>query len=1328
MGSGAPPVRDKLPTLQDLDVFTSGAPRATSQHPPDRGVLVQTTGLLTGRVLPLSLDRVTIGKSPDCTIVLADEDAAPVHAVVLREGYDLVVERAGGPIALDDVEVERATLMPGARVHLVSATFRYQLVDANEEAALTTVFESSVRDGLTGAFNAKHLVSLLEGEVAFVRRRHEPLAVLMLDVVGMRAMNLAHGYACGDEVLKHVVALAREHAGDAPVFRSAGDEVALVLREGAVVTADRLAERIAAAIAASPIPTGDGAVAVRVRCRVVALDETESGADLVERARASLRSLAQREGRGHRGPLAHGVFVRTLLLALARAVDERASLDGRSPPQSSAPHRRRVRDAHQRLVLLFLGRELAAGTTELGERASGVVVEREAAVGQRVRHEPEAALFGLREHLDRTLLVRRERGVERLGVEKIHMAVAVDVLHHPRMDGDGEGVDVAASRAQHRQETAVLPVGRDHQLIDAVAVPVERLDAVGRVLDRRGCRRHPTAIAPESDVRDVGFERRLQLVSKRDELQRARDDGDPRERGAPCAQLVWPAERVDERARVERAIGAAVLVPQRTQDVALLAPQDLARRGDRGWWGVGDGRGRRRRGDGRRARGRRRAHGFDGGRRASGQQHERDEDVRAGHLGERTPGWTLPPVDAGGFDPRIRPSEVGCGMTAQRWSPLLAREIAALVPLVSACATAPTPEPAPPTSAPPPAQSVSSPPVRPPTGLGSLVTAFSAAPTQTRPVRRERTVLRFGDSELVHEAVDWRIAAPACPLVGDEGCGLFALRRTGGAWTSAVRSPHAWSAFSPGRAVVYAARDGESLAIDTIDERGTVTPWLEDPTALDRTRVVETSRGAFIVGYATSNGFSIAAVEPGEHGHRKAPLVPLGIDTVEARPNAQGARFIESEGRRVSWGPLIPVPLLDDRGAATARWALAWVQVVPPPYGFPAGKAFHRREKRKAKHDCGGGPLSRGLADPSVEKRITLTVFEGTKQVSEVVVDRPERLELGTSAVRATAVPGGVAIQGTSYDVAGRKLAIAEPAAPTAPDLITHVPLEEEPTGLAFDVATGEGAALFRRGDEETIGRRVDATGAFVGEPLALPDGVGAHSDRVRLVKVDGVWLAFDPAEGVLAWLGGPHAGTSVTVPATHAAALVRVDDTHAALVLDGEHVQVVSIDVRAKTVSPAEQLPVAYTHGAFRRHRDGATIVVEATTGRFFNLGTREMEDGDFKVNHVIDVGGDTVVSWVGPKAVTLKWASSGESTDIPLASYPAPREAWTGAAGPLLPAGLAIPWSSGAPVETGIKPLPRACPYTVATAPGVVVMACAEPTSALEPLVRTGLRRVVY
>lgn len=282
-----PPPRDKLPTFPDVEVATSGAPRATSQHPPDRGMLVQTAGLEAGRVVALVAEPITIGSGAACTARVADEDVATLQARVVPLGARWIVEDVGGGTFVDDEPASRVPLEPGARLAFASVAFRYQLVDAGEEASLTALYDTSVRDGLSGLFNGAHLLASLAADVAYAKRRGEALAILVLDVVGMRAINQAHGHTAGDEVLKRVFERARLFAGEAPLFRSGGDELTLIVRREGEAEARRIGERIRAATAASPITYRDVTVTVSLRLATAALAD-DDGPAMLARARALL--------------------------------------------------------------------------------------------------------------------------------------------------------------------------------------------------------------------------------------------------------------------------------------------------------------------------------------------------------------------------------------------------------------------------------------------------------------------------------------------------------------------------------------------------------------------------------------------------------------------------------------------------------------------------------------------------------------------------------------------------------------------------------------------------------------------------------------------------------------------------------------------------------------------------------------------------------------------------------------------------------------------------------------------------------------------------------
>ena len=70
------------------------------------------------------------------------------------------------------------------------------------EAALRKADRIARVDGLTGAYNRRHVTEVLEGELARAGRSGEPVGLLLLDLDHFKRVNDHHGHGGGDEVLR----------------------------------------------------------------------------------------------------------------------------------------------------------------------------------------------------------------------------------------------------------------------------------------------------------------------------------------------------------------------------------------------------------------------------------------------------------------------------------------------------------------------------------------------------------------------------------------------------------------------------------------------------------------------------------------------------------------------------------------------------------------------------------------------------------------------------------------------------------------------------------------------------------------------------------------------------------------------------------------------------------------------------------------------------------------------------------------------------------------------------------------------------------------------
>jgi two-component system cell cycle response regulator len=123
-------------------------------------------------------------------------------------------------------------------------TYQSQLVDR-----LTHLEEIASKDELTGLFNRRHFCGSLRAEVERSRVAGEPLAILLVDIDGLKAINDEYGHSVGDAVIANVAAAIERHIrGTDVAARLGGDEFGVVMtgteKRGAFTTAKRLWDEI----------------------------------------------------------------------------------------------------------------------------------------------------------------------------------------------------------------------------------------------------------------------------------------------------------------------------------------------------------------------------------------------------------------------------------------------------------------------------------------------------------------------------------------------------------------------------------------------------------------------------------------------------------------------------------------------------------------------------------------------------------------------------------------------------------------------------------------------------------------------------------------------------------------------------------------------------------------------------------------------------------------------------------------------------------------------------------------------------------------------------
>ena len=101
---------------------------------------------------------------------------------------------------------------------------------AEERAEALEALEEAHFDHLTGAHRRGFGEEMLQAEIQRARRRNERLALVMVDVDGLKEVNDIEGHFAGDELLRDVVAAIRANIRSyEPIVRLGGDEFAFTI-------------------------------------------------------------------------------------------------------------------------------------------------------------------------------------------------------------------------------------------------------------------------------------------------------------------------------------------------------------------------------------------------------------------------------------------------------------------------------------------------------------------------------------------------------------------------------------------------------------------------------------------------------------------------------------------------------------------------------------------------------------------------------------------------------------------------------------------------------------------------------------------------------------------------------------------------------------------------------------------------------------------------------------------------------------------------------------------------------------------------------------------
>ena len=120
-------------------------------------------------------------------------------------------------------------------------------------------------DSLTGVYNRRHFIELLETELARATRLATPLAVIMFDIDDFKKFNDKYGHAVGDEILIVTTKTCQAHLRKFDLLgRYGGDEFVILLPQASSALASDIANRLCHLISKLHIPVNNELVSITI--------------------------------------------------------------------------------------------------------------------------------------------------------------------------------------------------------------------------------------------------------------------------------------------------------------------------------------------------------------------------------------------------------------------------------------------------------------------------------------------------------------------------------------------------------------------------------------------------------------------------------------------------------------------------------------------------------------------------------------------------------------------------------------------------------------------------------------------------------------------------------------------------------------------------------------------------------------------------------------------------------------------------------------------------------------------------------------------------------
>ncbi len=218
------------PDTTQRTILSSGPNRPEAQA----ACIVVIHGEGLGKRADIRDARVSVGRDHACDLHILHPSVSRRHCEIWAEDGRYRVRDLGSTntTRLNDRVVEVADLADGDHLTIGESILKF-IGDASVEARYhEEVHQLASHDELTGFYNRRQFIEIVERELVRATRNGLPLAFAILDVDLFKRINDTHGHQTGDQVLRQVAHTIRHTMRAQDVAgRIGGEEFALLIPE-----------------------------------------------------------------------------------------------------------------------------------------------------------------------------------------------------------------------------------------------------------------------------------------------------------------------------------------------------------------------------------------------------------------------------------------------------------------------------------------------------------------------------------------------------------------------------------------------------------------------------------------------------------------------------------------------------------------------------------------------------------------------------------------------------------------------------------------------------------------------------------------------------------------------------------------------------------------------------------------------------------------------------------------------------------------------------------------------------------------------------------------